>query len=89
MKPSVATLRPETDQMREQSAEVEQVVARAERHLSALRFGLDAIDAHLKHLVRHSVARRRRLWHILERLEALEARMVRGGVNCLSASAPG
>ena len=31
--------------MREQSAEVERVVARAERHLSALRYGLNALDA--------------------------------------------
>ena len=77
--------------MRAQSAEVEQAVARAEQHLSALRFGLDALQAHLTLMEHDSVARRRRLWHIVERLEALEARVIRagGGVNCLSESAPG
>jgi septal ring factor EnvC (AmiA/AmiB activator) len=79
MKPFVATLSQETDQIREQSAEVEQAVARAEQHLSALRYGLNALHAQLKLLEHDSVARRRRLWHIVERLEALDARMVRGG----------
>ena len=79
MKAFVATLRQETDQMREQSAQLEQTVARAERHLTSLRYGLDALQAHLKLLEHDSVARRRRLWHIVERLEALEARMIRAG----------
>jgi len=75
MKPYLESALQENGQLRQQSIDVEQAVGRAEVHLSALRYGLEALQVEFKLLEHDFAARRQHLWALLDHIEAMEQRL--------------